>query len=124
MKIAASSNSGLLSVWWYDGESFIGPEDLLDSDSVTAYGRYLQLPYDHYTVWSQEYESTYNEEYDYFPRGRIVFDSLLHKYKVIGDAKIVEDEYMQQKLCKHYGLSQMLTIFEADEHYQSEYRMC
>lgn len=114
--ITASSNSKLLSVFWYDGNNFIGPEATLQSDEVEAYGPFLQLPVDHFQIW---YRYNKELEYDYYPRGRVIFNSKLHKFIVIGDKKLCENEEVKAKIRKHYGLP-VTTIFETDEHYQSK----
>ena len=119
---AVSTNSNLLSVFWYVDGKFIGPEEPLDGNHVVSYGDYLQLDYDHFWIWSKY--SNYNHidprlEYDYYPRGRTLFNIKIHKFIVIGDKKIVENPRIQDKLLQYYGLPST-TIFESDEHYQSE----
>lgn len=114
-----SSNSKLLAVFWYTGQEFIGPEDTRDGDSVTDYGGMIQLDVDHFSVWDRYNPYGFGVEYDYLPRGRVMFDVKIHKFVVVADEKIVGSEHLREELRRWYGLPQT-TIFESDEHYQSE----
>lgn len=111
----------LLSVFWYTGKGFVGPEDTLDSPRVVLYGDYLQIDKDHFNVWNRysRYTDTPNVEYDYYPRGRVLFNTALHKFVVVTDPKIAEDPRIREELLDWYHLP-ATTMFRTDEHYQSE----
>ena len=113
--INASTNSNLLAIFWYKDGQFIGPEDTLKGDTVVQYGDYLQVDLDHYTVWGLYGD---DKEYDYYPRGRILFNTKIHKFVVVCDPVICNDESIRSKLLDYYGLP-YTTVFESDEHYQS-----
>ena len=123
MKILASTNSKLLAIFWYADGKFIGPESTLNGEDVIQYGNYLQIDKDHFTEWDKykQYTNEPREEYDYYPRGRILFNVKIHKFVVIGDKKIIDDPEVKDKLLSYYGLP-VHTIFESDEHYQSTWR--
>ena len=124
MYIQAATNSKLLSVFWYDGKSFYGPEGTLTDPNVEDYGGILQLPYDHFIIWP-EYRSLMTDkdvEYDYFPRGRVMYDAKIRKFKVIADPQIIGSESHRRKLKSFYGLPST-TIFDTDVHYQSYYNI-
>lgn len=117
--ITSSSNSKLLSVFWYIDGEFIGIDDTLNGNGVVTYGDNLQLDLDHFEIWDKiSKEIGSDKEYDYYPRGRILFNTKRHKFLVIGDKKITEDPEVKSKLLEHYGLPSF-TEFESDEHYQS-----
>lgn len=115
--VRASSNSNILSVFWYVNGQFVGDEDVLNGDSTVQYGDYLQVDSDHFTSWDK-YDKE-GVEYDYYPRGRVMFNSKIHKFVVVADKKIVDDPEVREKLLDYYGLPRF-TIFETDEHYTSE----
>lgn len=124
MYIQSATNSKLLSVFWYDGKSFYGPEGTLKDSNVEDYGGILQLPYDHFIIWP-EYRSLMTDkdvEYDYFPRGRVMYDAKIRKFKVIADPQIIGSESRRRKLKSFYGLPST-TIFDTDVHYQSHYNI-
>jgi hypothetical protein len=119
--VTASSNSCFLAVFWYVNGDFIGQEDTLRGSSVQQFGDYSQIDADHFFIWD-DYKnlnpSAYDKDYDYFPRGRVIFDNRLHKFKVVADRKITDNPSIRSELLSHYGLP-ITTIFEFDEHYQS-----
>ena len=102
--------------WYIDGE-FVGPEDTLKGDNVIDYGGILQLDFDHFDIWPKY--GNMSLEYDHYPRGRVMFDVKIHKFRVVADAKIIDNSNIREQLLEHYGLPNT-TIFESDEHYQSE----
>ena len=118
--IKGSSNSKLLSVFWYVNGEFVGPEDTIDGESVIQYGDYLQLDIDHEPIWLlyKPADVPYCG-YTKYPRGRIFFNIAIHKFIVIADPKIVDNETIRNKLLEYYGLPNT-TIFKTDEHYRSE----
>lgn len=116
----------MLSVFWYIDGQFFGPEDYLDGDSVLQYGDYLQVDADHYAEWGKlrsQLQLDNSIDYDYYPRGRVLFNSLLHKYVVVADPKIIEDDNIRQQLMDWYDLptSKGAVIWKTDEHYTSVY---
>ena len=113
--IEASTNSKLLAVFWYIDGEFVGTEGTL-KDGI-LYGDYLQLDDDHFEIWNR-FNSDKNIEYDYYPRGRIMFNTKLHKFVVVCDRKIMNNYKIRKLLLNYYGLP-ITTIFESDEHYQS-----
>lgn len=114
MKIA--SNSKLLAVFWYIDGKFYGPCNTLDADEVELYGSHLDLPYDHFQIWPIYNPFTYDYEYDDFPRGRVMFDTNIHKFKVFTSEELCNDEEFRLAIIREYGLP-VTTIFESDEHY-------
>lgn len=114
-------DDSLLAIFWYTGKGFVGPEDTLDSKRVVLYGDYLQIDKDHFNVWDRYkgYTDRPDVEYDYFPRGRILFNTALHKFVVVTDEKICNDPRIKEALLEWYSLP-ATTIFRSDEHYQSE----
>lgn len=116
--IQGATNSRILAVFWYIDGQFFGIEDTLKGDSVAQYGDYLQVDVDHFAEWPF-IRSVYNlpeVEYDYYPRGRVMFNSKIHKFVVVGSKEIVEDPKVQDEVKDYYGLPST-TIFQGDEHY-------
>lgn len=114
-------DDSLLAVFWYTGKGFVGPEDVIDGRYVIQYGDYLQLDKDHFNVWDRykRYTDRPDVEYDYFPRGRILFNAAIHKFVVVTDEKICSNDRIKHELIDWYNLPST-TIFKSDEHYQSE----
>ena len=113
----SSTVAGKLVVFWYTGSTFVGPSAALNDPRVETYGNFMQLPDDHFEIWDQYNTVGPDAEYNFWPRGRILFKVTIHKFVVIGDKRIIENETVRQKLLDHYNLPPT-TIFETDEHYQ------
>ena len=76
-------------------------------------GGFVNYPQSHYTVWWREYYREYRVDFDFFPRGRIIFDSVKGVYLLYYDQCIVAET---EKLCGRYtdGMCEV----RLDEHYQ------
>ena len=89
-------------------------------ETAEAYGDFLNYPLSHFDVWDEFYGGKYNVDFDYYPRGRVVYrkndDTYLIYYdrcmeSVIGhvaekyEGKKIElnyDEHYQCHLCNEY----------------------
>lgn len=121
MKIFASTNSNLLSIFWYINGEFYGLDSTLKGENVDQYGDYLQINEDHFSIWPKYRKAAglpSDTEYDAYPRGRIMFNVKLHKFTVIGTDSLTMNNQMRDKILDYYGLPNT-TIFETDEHYNS-----
>lgn len=113
---------GRLAIFWYNNGMFIGRDDTLHGTSVDSFGRFSQIDQGHFEVWDayrHQVPGAAEEEYDHFPRGRILFDIHTRQFKVIADIKIIGNPAVRKQLLARYSLPET-TIFETDEHYQSE----
>jgi len=106
-----------LSVFWYIDGVFHGSDDDLKGNSVENYGDYLNIGEDHYNIWPS-YMVLLNTDvdYDFYPRGRIVFNTKIRKFKVVADPCIIDSKDIRDALLENYNLP-ITTIFEKDEHY-------
>ena len=93
-------------------------------DVAEKYGDFLTCPHGHYEVW-EEWRSAgrlptglADAEYEEWPRGRVVLDSLTRRFIVYADAQLFEPEY-QQQLMRHFGIPAESVSFRTDEHYRS-----
>lgn len=79
--------------------------DLVDIEHSELYGDFRIGSNSHYNVWHEKYYKIYKREYDYFPRGRIVY-----KYK--------EDEYIlyADRCIDETGIKEILKTFDIEGH--------
>ena len=49
------------------------------------YGDFVNYPESHDAVWQREYLRKYHVDYDFFPRGRIIFNRVTDVYKLFYD---------------------------------------
>ena len=82
-------------------------------NDAEPYGIFLNFPYSHYDIWNDNYEQKYGVEYDYYPRGRVVYRKSDNTYIIYYDkcmeqyVDIVKNKYLGEKIEIGY-----------DEHYQ------
>ena len=82
-------------------------------EKAEDYGDFLVYPKSHYYIWDKHYYDKYDVDFDYYPRGRIVYrksdDTFLIYYDTCISEKMsrIEALYEGQK-----------TMLELDEHYQ------
>ena len=82
-------------------------------DEAESYGIFLNCPHSHYDIWNIYYESKYDVEFDYFPRGRVVYRGSDDTYLIYYD-KCMEP-YIDSVTIKYAGKKIELGY---DEHYQ------
>ena len=85
-----------------------------DLQEAEKYGKFKIYQGSHFEVWDKCYVKTYHVDYDYYPRGRIVYDTEIEKYFVYRDACIPEEEickFIEDRVGENY-------VLLLDEHYQ------
>ena len=82
------------------------------TDQAEQFGDFLCYPKSHYKIWEQFYAERYGVDFDYFPRGRIVYRKPDDTWIIYYDPCIPHIEDL-----KDYFTSGNV-IFEWDEHYQ------
>ena len=76
-------------------------------------GDFVNYPYSHDAVWAAKHFAAYQVDYDYYPRGRVVYRKSDDTYLVYHDVCIAD---VAQRISALYrGKS---TCLQLDEHYQ------
>lgn len=75
------------------------------------YGNFINYPQSHDKVWNENYAQKYCVDFDYFPRGRVVYRKSDNTYLIYYD-KCIENSIEQ--ICSRY--EKYITV--SDEHYQ------
>lgn len=78
-----------------------------------SYGNFLVYPHSHMDIWKQNYEATYQVDFDYFPRGRIAYRKADDTYLVYYDQCL---EPVINSVVERYAGGKILLGY--DEHYQ------
>ena len=66
-----------------DGELMLHICDLSDGE---ANGDFINFPESHDAVWQREYYAKHQVDFDYFPRGRIIYNRATSVYKLFYDS--------------------------------------
>lgn len=108
-----------VGAFYFIGNKIISNDiDVRDADEYGGFKNYSS----HWDLWRaflKEYPEYDSLDYDYFPRGRVVFDGNKHKYVLYLDSKLTEPKYLN-KIKSQYRLSSGSFIFGDDEHYTSQ----
>ena len=88
----------------------------IDIENAELYGDFKISNASHYHVWYKNYYSLYGEEYDYYPRGRVVYKYKENKYILYADKCI--DEAGIKSILAAFDLEQEEVIVDrTDLHY-------
>lgn len=82
-------------------------------NDAEPYGIFLNFPHSHYDVWNNNYENKYGVEFDYYPRGRVVYRSSDDTYLIYYDKCM--KPYIDSVISKYDGNKIEIGY---DEHYQ------
>lgn len=82
-------------------------------ESAEPYGPFLNYPYSHDKVWRRCYGLKYKVDFDYYPRGRVVYRKTDDTYLIYYD--VCMEPWIRSVMQKYAGKKIVLGY---DEHYQ------
>lgn len=83
-----------------------------ENEDAEKYGDFLNYPKSHFEVWEKNYYSKYRVDFDYFPRGRVVYNLKDECYYIYHDKCITDlTEILKDYENKNYKV-------RLDFHYQ------
>lgn len=82
-------------------------------EEAEPYGNFLNYPHSHDKIWREHYQRKFGVDFDYFPRGRIVYNKAKQQNTLYYDG-CIEDE-VKEMLSR---FSEGNCIISRDEHYQ------
>ena len=101
----------------YVGLFFVVCDELLVHTCATVagecFGDFVNYPDSHDDVWQSEYFRKYNVDYDYFPRGRMIYNKTTGIYLIYHDQCAEE---AAKSIGSHYPKGKC--VLALDEHYQ------
>jgi len=121
-------------------DAYVGPYWFIRDDSgrvflmahrctlakAEKYGEFLTCQHGHYDVWESCRARCSTDriagivrdsEYEEWPRGRVVLNSVRSRFIVYADRQIAQHEL--QRVVKHFGIPAGRVVFMRDGHYQS-----
>ena len=79
--------------------------------------RFIEYPYTHYEKWDDVASSVEPHDCDYYPRGRVIYDTNLNRHLIFADECL--DEFCLQDIAELFGAENFILC--RDEHYVSEF---
>lgn len=77
------------------------------------YGDFLNYPLSHDDVWIKHYQAQYKVDFDYWPRGRIIYNTKENAYTVFYDSCMAQQIPLLVQSC-----GDQKVVLKRDEHYQ------
>ena len=108
-----------LSCFWFMKNELYGDE--IKIKDATSFDNYIINSTSHYFLWDSVKdldEEFKDKDYEYYPRGRVRFNTRINQCEVFADKKIVDSNLAKNKICQELGLPPT-TIFMMDEYYES-----
>lgn len=78
-----------------------------------VYGDFINYPFSHDDIWVKHYQNKYAVDFDYYPRGRIIYNKPKNIYVIFYD-RCIKHKAIEIKMQFHHHICQI----EHDEHYQ------
>ena len=82
-------------------------------EEAQPYGDFLNYPHSHDDIWYKQYQHTYHVDFDYWPRGRIIYNTETQTYSLFYDGCMMDTA---KEMAKAFGGEKVLMM--RDEHYQ------
>lgn len=100
----------MVNVFFYVNGKFLVSE--CENEKSEKYGDFLNYPKSHMEVWEEKYYNKYKVDFDYFPRGRVVYNLKEKCYYIYHD-KCIKDlsEILERYKNENYKILE-------DFHYQ------
>ena len=126
--------TGSVGIFWgipEPGGSWTILVDAISLAEAELYGDFLTHPRGHYEVWTR-WQKTRNapvasrfilqsiadHEYEFFPRGRIVYNVTTGRFILYADRRL-QQEAMIARIANEFGLTAGKYTVRSDEHYRS-----
>lgn len=79
-----------------------------------TYGNFVGYPKSHLEIWERNYLQKYHVDFDYYPRGRFIYDREVMMHRVYRDL-CIPDEILEKMIKSCIGEKYLLL---EDDHYQ------
>ena len=115
-----------IGIFWYYNNKVIGKTYNLSE--AEKYGDFLSPILGHYDYWEQiqkEFPELYYEEYEYIPRGRIVYDTTKNHFVLLSSKKIIKNKTILKAIKEFFSIPKDAKfVTKSDLHYEIRYIGC
>ena len=117
----------LVGIFWVDTENkeitliHADPVKSVEQDRGTEF---INGPHAHFAVWELHRakgdlpKKWVDKEYEYVPRGRVLYDRKRKKFKVYSSKALAASQWFQDAVLKGFSLPVKRTGFFSDAHYE------
>ena len=100
-------NTPRLAVFWYVNGTFIGPNCSVADGQIND--QYAICPGKHSDIW-KVYELSDKYDYNYFPKGVVLYNAMTRAFYVVGDEKLIADSDFRKHVKSYYNLPEDTTF--------------
>lgn len=100
-----------------DGEIYADAYELEEVEPVNGLLDGYGSHYEYWEALTPFYAEFQGHDYDYYPRGRVIFNANSQRYKIILDTCIQDPSHIR-KIADTFNLREQAYSIESDEHYQ------
>lgn len=112
-----------IGIFWYYNNKVIGKTYNLSE--AEKYGDFLSPILGHYDYWEKiqkEFPELYYEEYEYIPRGRIVYDTTKNHFVLLSSKKIIKNIIILKAIKVFFSIPEDAKfVTKSDLHYEIRY---
>ncbi|MBU1105272.1 MAG: hypothetical protein KKB51_01290 [Candidatus Riflebacteria bacterium] len=120
-KYAVLKKTPLVGIFWYHNKKVLG--DFFELADADVYGDMLGPHSNHYDQWSEIQRTNADladEEYEYIPRGRVLYDLVAAKFVIISSASIVASKAVVKAIRRHCNIPDTApVVLKTDQHYEN-----
>jgi len=120
-KFADLAKQPRVGIFWYYNKKVLG--DFFELAGAEVYGNLLGPHSNHYDLWPLIQKSVPElqcEEYEFTPRGRVIFDLIEGTFVIISSAAIIANKSALKAICRHCNIpDNFLVTLKTDQHYEN-----
>ncbi len=120
-KYAVLKKRPKVGIFWYHNKKVLG--DFFELAGAEVYGNVVGPHSNHYDFWAKiqaENLDLSSEEYEFTPRGRVLFDLIEGTFVIISSAAIIANKSALKSICRHCNIpDNFLVTLKTDQHYEN-----
>ncbi|MDD3377162.1 MAG: hypothetical protein PHF08_06890 [Candidatus Riflebacteria bacterium] len=120
-KYADSRKRPRVGIFWYHNKKVLG--DFFELTAADIYGNILGPHSNHYDYWHEIQRACSDfadEEYEYIPRGRVLYDLTTAEFVIISSASIVASKSAIKAIRRHCNIPDKApVVLKTDQHYEN-----
>lgn len=111
----------MVGIFWYHKGKVLG--DFYDFATAEIYGNILGPRSNHYEYWAKiqaENPDLSCDEYEYIPRGRVLYELIEDTFIIISSAAIIDNNDAIKAICAHCNILDSFAVsLKTDQHYEN-----
>ncbi len=120
-RFSALKKTPKVCIFWYHNKKVLG--DFFDFATAEIYGNVVGPRSNHYDFWEKIQAANPElrcEEYEFVPRGRVLYDLIDKAFVIISSAAIIANKAALKAICRQCNIPEsFLVTLKTDQHYEN-----